>query len=182
MFKCIIDENIELRLLETTHAEEIFKSIDSCRNHLREWLPFVDGTKTIEDTKKFIDMTKEQFVSNSGFQSGIWYKGVFAGIIGYHKVDWNNKSVSIGYWLDERYVGKRIMTKACRKFVDYAFNNLKLNRVEIRCGENNYKSRAIPQKIGFSEEGLIRDAEWLYDHYVNHIVYGMLADEWVRGK
>lgn len=178
MFKHIIDKDIELRLLDNNHVEEMFKSTDSCRNHLRKWLPWVDGTKTSEDTKNFIEMTKKQFASGNGFQAGIWYKGEFSGVIGYHGIDWSNKSVSIGYWLDERYVGKGIMTKACRAFVDYAFNDLKLHRVEIRCAENNYKSRAIPERLGFTKEGLIRQSEWLYDHYVNHFVYGMLASEW----
>ncbi|MCY6372611.1 GNAT family N-acetyltransferase [Clostridium ganghwense] len=178
MFRHLIDKDVELRLLENNYAEEIFKSIDSCRNHLREWLPWVDATKTFEDTKNFIEMTKKQFAANDGFQAGIWYRGEFAGVIGYHGISWCNKSISIGYWLDKRYIGKGIMTKACRVFIDYAFNDLKLNRVEIRCAENNYKSRAIPERFGFTKEGLIRDAEWLYDHHVNHVVYGMLVNEW----
>ncbi|WP_334300596.1 GNAT family N-acetyltransferase [Alkaliphilus flagellatus] len=62
--------------------------------------------------------------------------------------------------------------------MNYAFNNFKLHRVEIRCAENNYKSRAIPERLGFTKEGLIRGSEWIYDHYVSHIVYSMLAIEW----
>lgn len=58
------------------------------------------------------------------------------------------------------------------------FNELKLNRVDIRAAEENIKSRAIPERLGFVCEGQIRQAEWLYDHYVNHIVYGMMAAEW----
>lgn len=178
MFKHIIDQDVELRLLDNHHAEVIFQSIDCCREHLRQWLPWVDGTKTVEDTKSFIEMTKKQFASNEGFQTGIWVQGEFAGIIGYHGINWANKSVSIGYWMDERYIGKGIMTKACKAFVDYAFYGYKLNRVEIRCAQGNDKSRAIPGRLGFHEEGIIRESEWLYDHYVDHVVYGMLDREW----
>ncbi len=178
MFKYMIDEDVELRLLDNNHAEVMFKSIDLCRDYLREWLPWIDGTKTIEDTKSFIEMTKKQFASNEGFQAGIWYKGEFAGVIGYYGLNWYSKSVNIGYWLDKRYMGKGIMTKACRVFIDHAFNEYKLNRVEIRCAEGNYKSRAIPERLGLSKEGIIREAEWLYNYYVSHVVYGMLAAEW----
>ena len=43
---------------------------------------------------------------------------------------------------------------------------------------DNHKSRAIPERFGFKKEGMIRQAEWLYDHYVDHIIYGLLAREW----
>ena len=55
--------------------------------------------------------------------------------------------------------------------ISYAFEELLLNRIEIKCANKNDKSKAIPIKLGFKKEGIIRDAEWLYDHFVDHIVY-----------
>lgn len=182
MFKYVIDNDIELRLLENRNAEELFNLIDCCRNHLKEWLPWVDGTKNVEDTKCFIEMTRKQFASNNGIQAGIWYRGQLAGVIGYHGINSANKSTSIGYWLGESYAGKGIMSKACKTFVNYALVDLNLNRVEIRCAEKNYKSRAIPERLGFIKEGIIREAEWLYDYYVSHVVYGVLASEWKKSQ
>src|SRR5690554_5995011 len=153
MFKHTIDTDLELRLLEHHHAPLKLETINSCREYLREWLPWVDGTKSLEDEIKFIDMSKKQYMSNEGFQAGIWYDGEFAGIIGFHEISWSNRSVSIGYWLDRRYMGKGIMTKACRALINHAFYEYQLNRVEIRCAKENYKSRAIPERLGFSEEG-----------------------------
>ena len=178
MFAFIVDEDIELRLLDRLNAIELFYVVDSHRGHLRQWLPWIDHTKTSEDTAAFIESTMKQFAAGNGFQTGIWYRGELAGVIGYHGIDWTNKSVSMGYWLAENYMGKGIMTKACKALVDYAFIKLNLHRVEIRCAEHNYKSRAIPERLGFSNEGFIREAEWLYDHYVSHYVYGMLSKEW----
>ena len=70
------------------------------------------------------------------------------------------------------------MTRACRALVDYAFSELGLNRIEIQCAVQNVKSRAIPERLDFTQEGVIRQAEWLYDHYNDHVIYGMLAEEW----
>lgn len=180
MFKHIIDNDIELRLVDTHHSKAMFMSIDSNREHLRKYLPWVDSTKTVDDTRGFIESTKKQHAANNGFNAGIWYRGEFAGVIGFHNIDHSNKNVSIGYWLDERYVGKGIMTKACREFVDYAFNTLELNRVEIRCAEDNLKSRAIPERLGFIKEGIIRDGELLNHGYVDSVVYGILKREWSK--
>jgi len=90
-----------------------------------------------------------------------------------------NRSTSIGYWLGERFQGSGVMTKSCKALIEYAFRELKLNRVEIRCAEKNLRSRAIPERLGFVNEGMIREAEWLYDHFVDHVVYGVLAREWL---
>ena len=70
------------------------------------------------------------------------------------------------------------MTKTVLALLQYAFEDLQLNKVEIRAAVGNAKSRAIPERLGFTKEGTIREAEWLYDHYVDHVAYGMLASEW----
>lgn len=173
-----IDNNIELELLNRGHAEEIFELIESNREYLRKWLPWLDSNKYLQNTIDFIKHTDIQFKENTGLHLVIRYKGKLAGAIGFHRVDWNNHSTSIGYWLAEAYQGKGLMTKSCRSLIDYAFGNLGLNRVEIRCAVENSKSRAIPENLGFREEGILREAEWLYDHYVDHVVYAMLREEW----
>jgi ribosomal-protein-serine acetyltransferase len=71
------------------------------------------------------------------------------------------------------------MTKVVRALTDYALKELGLHKVEIRAAVGNKKSRSIPERLGFVNEGCIRQAEWLYDHYVDHVVYGILAEEWV---
>ena len=179
MFEFVVDDAVVLKLLEYRDAEQLFELTDSSRLYLREWLPWVDGTKNAEDTKSFIEMTKKQFASNNGFQAGIWYKGNLAGVIGFHGMNGANRSTSIGYWISERYQKSGVMTKSCKALIEYAFRELKLNRVEIRCAEKNLRSRAIPERLGFVNEGMIREAEWLYDHFVDHVVYGVLAREWL---
>jgi ribosomal-protein-serine acetyltransferase len=57
-----------------------------------------------------------------------------------------------------------------------------MHKVEIRAASGNKKSRAVPERLGFKQEGCIRQAEWLYDHYVDHVVYGMLDLEWAQKK
>jgi ribosomal-protein-serine acetyltransferase len=173
-----IDEDIELHLLEEQHAEELFALTDQNRQYLREWLPWLDNNMSLEDTEDFVRDSLEQFRNNNGFQLGIWFQDRLAGVIGYHKIDWVNRATSIGYWLGASFQGKGLTTRACRALIDYAFNDLRLNRVEIRCAVKNGKSRAIPLRLGFKEEGLIRQSEWLYDHFVDHVVYGMLKNEW----
>lgn len=178
MFTLMHDGDVCLRLFNLQDANALFYLTDSSRHYLREWLPWVDSTKAVEDSQSFIDMTLKQFAANNGYQTGIWYQGELAGVIGFHGMDWANKKVSIGYWLGEQFQGKGIMTKACQTIIHHAFHQLHLNRVEIRCAVGNKKSRAIPERLGFQSEGMVREAEWLCDHFVDLVIYGMLAKEW----
>lgn len=70
------------------------------------------------------------------------------------------------------------MTRAVKALTHYAFHELNLNRVDIRAAVENKKSRSIPERLGFVNEGRLRQAEWLYDRYVDCIIYGMLAEDW----
>lgn len=178
MFTYKMNEKIELKMLTPQDTEPLFMLTDQSRASLKEWLPFIDYTKTSADTASFITATMKQFSDNNGFQAGIWYEGKLAGVIGFHKIDWNNQSTSIGYWLGKGFEGSRLMTQSVKAFVNHAIVELGLNRVEIRAAVKNKKSRAIPERLGFTEEGCIRQAEWLYDHYVDHVVYGILAEDW----
>lgn len=180
MFSHKVNEQIQLKLLEPRHADELYQLSDKNRGYLREWLPWVDRTQSVEHTKVYIQFAMNQYASNSGFQAGIFYQDQLVGCIGLHQIDWANNKASIGYWLAEDYQGKGIMSKACIAVISCLFDELRLNRVEIRAAVQNNKSRAIPERLKFVNEGVIRQAEWLYDHYVDHVVYGMLSDEWMR--
>ena len=182
MIKYTVDSDVELKILDNSDAQEIFELVNSSRSHLRRWLPWVDNTHDIHDIEAFIDSTKNQFASNNGFQSSILFKGAIAGVIGFHRIDWISRSTSIGYWLGNDYLGKGIMTRSVKALVDYALTDINLNRLEIRCAEENIKSRAIPERLGFTTEGIARGSEWLNNRLVNHVIYGMLAKEWYEIK
>jgi len=178
LFSHEIDNNLSLELLETTDAEELLNLIDSNRSYLKEWLAWLDRIKEVNDTKSFIKNTKEQYASDNGFQAGIFYDNKLIGVIGIVDIDWQDKKTEIGYWIDSKYQGKGIITKSCKVIIDYAFNKLKLNKVEIHCAENNKKSQGIPKRLGFTKEGVLREAQYLYGEFVNLVIYGLLAREW----
>jgi ribosomal-protein-serine acetyltransferase len=182
VFSLKLDDGLELRLLEERHAETVFAVVDQNRAYLRKWLPWLDVSISPDDTRSFIKKSLHEFANGEGLGAGIWNHDQLIGAISYNFIDRSNRIAHIGYWLAAGQQGRGVMTKACRALVDYAFNELKLNRVEIRCATGNTKSCAIPQRLGFKQEGLQREAEWLYDRFVDLAIYGMLASEWSGAK
>lgn len=178
MFVWQIDKNIQLELLEPRHAEELFQLTDQNRKHLSQWLPWVESVQQPEDTVKFIDQSQQQWIENQSFQAAITVDNNIAGTIGHHKIDWQNQKTSLGYWLGTSYQGRGIMTKCCAAVVRHAFDELNLNRVEIHCAIDNRKSRAIPERLGFTKEAILKEAIQLNNKFKDRVVYHALSSEW----
>ena len=171
---------IEIRLFEEHHAEELFQLIDLNRDSLRMWLPWLDLSNSPADTAEHIRVSLERYRDANGFSAGIWIDDKLAGAIGLHAIDARHRSSSVGYWLAGDFRGSGIMTVACRAVVSAAFEFHRLHRLEIRCATGNQKSCAIARRLGFVFEGTLREAEWLYDHFVDLAVYSMLEQDWPR--
>jgi ribosomal-protein-serine acetyltransferase len=178
MFRAHVRENVYLQLLEERHASQAFLLVDQDRGYLREWLPWVDATETIDDTLSFIRSSLEQFASGKGFVAGIWSEQKFCGVIGTHKLDLLNRKGEIGYWLGRSFQGQGIMTAACRAVVTHLLGEMDLNRVEIHCARENQKSCAVAVRLGFAEEGLAREAQFLHGHFHDLRRFVMLKKDW----
>ncbi len=177
MIQFALSEGQRLRLLEESDAQELYAVVDANRDYLARWLPWA-ASQTLEDTRIFIQRTREQLISNDGFQTAIAEDHKLVGVVGFTDISWQHRSTTIGYWLAEAAQGRGIMTRAVRALVDHAIGTWQLNRVEIRAGTSNTRSRAIPERLGFSQEGVLREAERVGDRHLEQAVYAMLAREW----
>ena len=94
---------------------------------------------------------------------------------GLHRIDWSVPKFEIGYWIDSRYSGKGYMTEAVKRIVQFAFEDLQANRLEICCDSNNLKSKRIPERIGFNFEGELKNfrRHHLTNELVHKTIYGL---------
>lgn len=173
---CIaLTDKRRLCLLEESDAPELYAVIEANRDHLAGWMPWAAG-QTLEDTLAFIQRTREQATNNNGFQTAVIEDDRIVGMVGFHSVSWDHSSTSIGYWLAEPAQGRGTMTRAVKALVDHAFGVWRLHRVEIRAAVDNTRSRAIPERLGFAQEGVLRAAERIGDRYADQVVYAMLNE------
>ena len=182
MLEAELGEGRSLRQLDDADAEELFALIDANRAHLANWMPFVSQTHTIADSLAFIRAARRQAEENRGVQLAILRDERIIGVAGFHGIDWTRRSTSIGYWLAAAQQGSGTMTVAVAAMLDHAFGPWDLARVEIRAGVANRRSRAIPERLGFREEGVLRAAERIGTRVIDHAVYVMTAREWRRAR
>jgi ribosomal-protein-serine acetyltransferase len=170
----------ELSAPRVEDAAELFAVIDSNRTRLRQWLPWIAPEYSLDDARQFLLRSKAEFEDRASLTYMIRHKGVLCGAIGLHKIDDLHGNTSIGYWIDETHQGLGIITAACRTVTTEGFDNFGLHRIEIRCAVQNHRSSAVPRRLGFIEEGILREAEWLHDHWVDLRVFSMLAQDWIK--
>jgi ribosomal-protein-serine acetyltransferase len=173
-----LDEHTHLRTMREEDAEEFFAVIDRNRGRLREWLPWAVADYSIDHTREWLRRQTAEMANHETLGMTIRHHGAICGAIGLHKIDWPNRNSAIGYWLDEAHQGKGIMTSACRAILSEAFDNLGLHRIEIRCATWNHRSSAIPKRLEFVEEGILKQAEWVHDRWLDLRVYSMLVHDW----
>ena len=174
-----VSDALRLSPVKREDAASIFALVEKNRSHLREWLPWLDFNTAVEDSEAFIENALKQATEKSALVMTICHRDLICGIIGFNVINSFHRVCEIGYWIDEDHQGSGIITKSTNALVKLAFTDLGMNKVCIPVAEQNVKSRAVPERLGFKIEGVARDAEWLYDHYVDHVLYALLKSEWI---
>lgn len=173
-----VNDAIALRPLELADASDIFEAIDGQRGYLRTWLPFVDFTQKVEDSEQYIKSVIDAPQEHRDLVFTIRYDDRLVGLVGFKDTDWPNRKTEIGYWISERYQKKGIVTESVRRLMSYAFDNMAMNRIQIRCAAGNIRSKRIPQRLGFTLEGVERDGELLVGGVFTDLeVYSILKRE-----
>ncbi len=172
-----VDDGIELRPLRLEDAEPLYFLVEANRERLAEWLPWVPSIQSAADEAAFIRGTHQALEAVTGLSCAIVVDRAVAGTIG-GSIAEANRSSEIGYWIADGYEGRGIVTRAARAMTTFLVTDLELHRIVIRAATGNARSRAIPERLGFTHEGTQRHAEILNGDFFDLEVYSMLAPEW----
>jgi len=176
----IVNSELKLVQLNINHANTVFNIVDSQRDYLGKWLPFVEFTKTVDDTKNWIKSTLEVPNEKKLYNFAIIKNEVLVGLIALNLSDTRINKTEIGYWISADYQGQGLATFATEALCKYAFTNLNFNKIVIKCGTGNFASLKIPLKLGFRMDGIERDAEYVNGEYYDVAVYTMLQREYLK--
>jgi ribosomal-protein-alanine N-acetyltransferase len=83
----------------------------------------------------------------------------------------------IGYWIGERFAGRGLMLDALGLLVAYAFETLRLHRIEAACIPDNQRSLRLLEKAGFRREGLLRSYLRINGIWQDHYLYALVAGD-----
>lgn len=178
MISILIDEHLMMRSLQLSDAAKHFQAVNSSRSHLRKWLSWVDVTTKEEHTLQYIQKIEQQHHNHETIVLGIFFDSELIGEIGMYEWSHSLKLGKIGYWISHEFEGHGIMYKCFSRFIEFLFEKIGLNKLEIRYVPRNKRSARLPDLMGFKREGVLRQSFLLHGQLEDLIVSGLLRNEW----
>ncbi len=172
IFPILHTDRLDLVEIKQQHLGDIFKLFGD--NRVTQFYNIVTLSNESE-AQRFIDWFQNRFVEKLGIRWGISLKGSdsIIGTIGFNNFTKRHRA-NIGYDLQTNFWNRGIITEALKTVINFGFNELDINRIEAEVMQGNYASEKLLIKVGFKNEGILR--EWMYwnDKHYDMIMYSLL--------
>jgi ribosomal-protein-serine acetyltransferase len=158
------EEDLKLCLLSENDLQEVYELMDKNRKFFEGKDTFISNIYQANDALGYVSSNKRYR------RFGIYYDKKLVGTVSVQDINYNMMNCSLGYWLDEEYTGKGIMSKSINKIISFCFEQLRLNSIELEIKEDNIKSKALAERLRFKfynvTTEIINDDEWIWCHYI----------------
>jgi RimJ/RimL family protein N-acetyltransferase len=152
------------------------EAVKASIKELQPWMPWAEQIPTMDESEAVVRRARLKFLERSDLMLLLFRKesGQLIGSSGLHRIDWRARKFEIGYWVHAAFSGNGYISEAVDAITKFAVQELKANRVEIRCDSRNIKSAGVAQRLGFTLEGILRYEKCAQD--------GSLRDTMVYSK
>jgi RimJ/RimL family protein N-acetyltransferase len=174
----IVSERLVLRCWEPRDAPLLKDAVDSSIEQLLPWMPWAaEEPQALEQKVELLRQFRGRFDLGTDFVYGIFAadESEALGGTGLHTRA-GPESLEIGYWIRTSRAGEGLGTEATAAQTRVAFELTEVERIEIRCDPANGRSRAIPRKLGFTEEATLR-RRLHYPEPRDVVVYTLFRDQ-----
>ena len=186
MFSFPLGEDVALVLRTPALADAYQDLLAANHERLARWEPWAAaGPPVLTDTRSFIEASAQSWVAGTELpvviavrEDGQWQ---LAGSVGL-RIDRYSRSGELGYWIDSRLEGRGLVSRAVAAVLDQAFGPLGLDRVSLHTEVGNQRSRGLARRLGFVEEGILRQGLAFPGERRDSVVYSLLAAEWRRAS
>ena len=178
LFKMEVDSELSLALVNRECAKDFFEIIQAQNAYLAEWMAWPPHLKELSVYEDYIKDCLHKYADGKSLICFIFYQDQPAGCIGFNTIDHDLRKVEIGYWLSQNLQGNGIVARCSKHLIQFAFERLNMDKVEIPVSEGNIPSRKVCERLGFVREGLITNAENLNGRLMDHVYYGLSRAKW----
>lgn len=171
-------ETARLRLVPTSdeHAGGLWHAIEHSLPELRRWMSWASSSSS-RAVSEYAAGCEKSWQEGTGWDWVIFFEGQVAGAIGLNRFDEMWRSCNVGYWIRSDLAGCGLATEAGRAVVDFAFEEVRVNRLELVADVDNAASLRVAEKLGFRFEGTKREGASLEGRGVDVHLFGLLASD-----
>lgn len=155
----ILTKHLRLQPRSVGEGPILNKAICDSLDHLKRFMPFAQKAPTLEESEEHCRRSLARFLLREDLTLSIYSRDgkTFIGSSGLHRIKWEVPSFEIGYWICQEFEGQGFITESTNALTRYAFEVLNAKRVEIRCDADNARSLAVMKRLGFTQEGILRN-------------------------
>jgi RimJ/RimL family protein N-acetyltransferase len=152
-------ERLLIRAPRAGDGPEINAAIRESINEIRPWMEWAKQIPSVDESELLARRSAAKFITREDLNWRGFLKGTDTFVLasGLHRIDWAVPKFEIGYWVRSRFAGQGYVTEAVRGIARFAFEQCGANRVEIRCDEDNRRSWAVAERVGFTLEATFRN-------------------------
>ncbi len=185
MFSFPLSEDVALVPRTPYLAEAYHDLLAANHERLARWEPWAAQPPVLAETRSFVEASARNWVAGAELpvviavrEDGQWR---LAGSVGL-RIDRYSRSGELGYWIDGQHEGRGLVSRAVAAVLDQAFGPLGLERVSLHTEVANQRSRALASRLGFVEEGILRQGLAFPAERRDSVAYSLLAAEWRRAS
>ena len=149
---------------------------------LQPWLPWAQPGYDRGVAQRFVKDSMAAWHEGKAFDFAIRLRDDLdrhVGNVSVWHVSQQNAVGEVGYWIRSDEMGNGLGTEATARVLRVAYEELGCHKVVLRIAVGNASSERLAEKLGFLQEGLLRDEVKIGDTWVDHTVWSLLDREWV---
>lgn len=141
------ENSVRLVLPEAWQAKDLFKQLQKNKAQLSKYLKWVEDINSVQKEAGSIKFFQQKMVAGTAFNLVILVNDQPAGMIDLHNL--NKRSAEVGYWLGGDFQNRGIMTSCLKLLIEYAFDQLDLDKLILKNAQDNHASQNVAVKCGF---------------------------------
>lgn len=172
-----VNDHLKLHSVNESFAGALFELVMRNKSALQKAMDWPQYVRSEEDTRKTIQ--GNYLLHHRGYAKMflILEQEELIGVLSFNQIEPANKTAYVGYWLDEAWQGKGLLSQALQAFIARYADSGQVRRFVIKCRVANEASNRVALRNGFRLEGTLKEAEYLNGQFHDQNIYARIIDK-----
>lgn len=178
-------KRLMLRRFNRRDIDPLLEAVTYSLPELNQFMPWAHLDYGREDAASYVRDSSQSWKEHRAFDFAIRrpeQPDRHLGNISIWQVSRMGRVAEIGYWVRTDATSSGVATEATTRLIELGFDELHMNKINLRIAAGNRGSERVAEKLGFSREGVLREELFIRGDWVDHTLYSLLEREWVGAK